>query len=152
MGRPRKMLEKQTGNLTVAQKMQKQAEEAAISGASKELIMTPPKELRDKAARDTWERILPDLMSNELICNLDRDNLIGYCNAMSWYIECGKKLKRNKTVPKHTEIWFDRQLKAAAEQRRYGRLIGMDMDARLKIATIKISEQDEKLKEEFGDI
>ena len=150
-GRPRKLLKNSTGDLTVEKRMQKEAEEAAISGWNRDLLLDVPKELRDKYARDTWTRLLPDLLEESAICNLDRDNMICYCNAWSQYLEAGRKLKRNKTDWKYQDAWDRRQSEAAAEQRRYGRLLGMDISSRLKSASLKLKEEDDALREEFGD-
>lgn len=152
MSRPRKLLEEQRGNLTVEQKMQKAAEEAIISGISGDLLEKPPKELRDRYSKATWERIVPDLMQLGVIGNLDRDNLIGYCNAWSWYLECGRKLKRYKDDDDYQRMWLSRQKNAAEEHRKYGRLCGMNLDSRLKAASSKIKSEDDEIKDMFGDI
>lgn len=151
-GRPRKLLENSTGDLTVERKMQKVAEEELISEESRELLNEIPAELRDKLARDTWQRILPDLLKKKTTCNLDRDNMICYCNAWSQYLECCRKLKRNKRNDVYQSMWLSRQRCALAEQRRYSALLGMDVNSRLKAATIAISQEDDQIRGMFGDI
>lgn len=150
-GRPRKLLKNSTGDLTVEKRQQKEAEEAAISGWNRELLRDVPKELRDKYAKDTWNRLLPDLLEESTTCNLDRDNLICYCNAWSQYLEAGRKLKRNKDDPDYQAACMRRQTMAAAEQRRYGKLLGMDVSSRLKSASLKLQEEEDALRNEFGD-
>lgn len=150
-GRPRKLLKNSTGDLTVARRMQKEAEEAAISGWNRDLLSEPPSDLRDRYARETWQRILPDLLAESTTCNLDRDNLVCYCNAWSQYLEAGRKLKRNKKDDMYQGMWLRRQRAAAAEQRRYGKLVGMDASSRLKNATAKVQEEEDQLKAAFGD-
>lgn len=152
MGRPRKLLEKSTGDLTVARKLQKIREEEAVSGMARDLLEEPPEELRDKNAVAAWERLIPDLLKMRTTCNLDRDNLICYCNAWSEYKEAGKKLKRNKTDPLHQKTWHLRQRDAMEDQRTYGRLLGMTLDARLKAATIEEKDKSETIEMKYGAI
>ena len=151
MARPRKTLDNQKGNLTVAQQEQKKAEEKAIANISRELLEKIPRELRDKVAKDTWKRIIPDLLKLSVICNLDRDNIIGYCNAWSLYIECTKSIS-DENEPDVNRMWMISQKDAAAEQRRYGAMIGMDVNARLKIGTAKVKKEDEEIIDLFGEI
>ena len=151
MARPRKILRESTGDLTVARQEQKKAEEDHISTITAERLNDPPKELRNREAVKTWQRILPDLLKLDVLGNLDRDSLIGYCNAWSMYVECVKAMKKNKD-PDETDKLYNRLIKASTEHRRYGKLCGMDLDSRLKMASIKIKQEDEKIEEIFGDI
>ena len=152
MARPRKLLDNSTGDLTVLRKMQKMREEEAVSGLPRDLLENPPEELRDKYAVQTWQRIIPDLLKMQTTCNLDRDNLICYCNAWSEYREAGRKLKRNKTNLEHQKVWHLRQRNAMEDQRTYGRLCGMTLDARLKAATLEAKEKAESIEEKYGSI
>ena len=151
MARPRKTLENQNGNLTVAQQEQKAAAEKAISNIPRDLLGRPPRELRDKVAKNTWKRILPDLLKMPVICNLDRDNIIGYCNAWSLYLECGASIS-DENEPEENRMWLISQKDAATEQRRYGALIGLDVNARLKIGTAQVQKEDAEINDIFGDI
>ena len=150
VARPRKLLKNCTGNLTVAQRTQKAAEEEVISGWNRDLLDEIPPELRDRYAKETWQRILPDLLAESSTCNLDRDNLVCYCNAWSQYLESCRKLKRNKKDEDYQSLWLSRQRFAMAEQRRYGKLCGMDASSRLKNAELKLKEEDEELEAAFG--
>jgi P27 family predicted phage terminase small subunit len=149
-GRPRKLLKNSTGDLTTIVRVQKMAEEEAISGRDRELLDEEPPELRDKYARETWQRILPDLLDDTTICNLDRDNIIGYCNSWSEYQEAVRKLKRNRKNDSYQSLWYRRLRAAAAEQRRYGALIGMNASARLKRASSAVEDEQKTIRENFG--
>ena len=140
MARPRKLLKNSTGDLTEQRRLQKEAEEAAISNLPRDLLGQQPSELRDKVARETWERIVPDLLCELTTCNLDRDNMIMYCNAWS------------KTDDDYQELWRRRLKDARAECRRYGKMLGMDVSSRLKNADRKVANEDETINEMFGDI
>lgn len=152
MGRPRKLLKNSTGDLTEQRRIRKEAEEAELRGMPRDLLEEMPSELRDKTARETWERILPDILREEITCNLDRDNVIMYCNAWSETMEAQRRLKRNKTDDDYQELWRRRLKDARAECRRYGRLIGMDPSSRLQRASTKVDAEDEKITAMFGGI
>ena len=151
-GRPRKLLKNSSGNLTAAIKQQKMQEEAIATGRDRDLLEEVPSELRDKYARETWERILPDLLEESTTCNLDRDNIIAYCNAWSLYLEAGRKLKRNKKDDAYQSLWLKRQRLAAADQRVYGKLCGMDASSRLKQATAAIDDERKVIDLKYGAI
>lgn len=152
MARPRKLLKNSTGDLTEQRRLQKEAEEAAISNLPRDLLGQQPSELRDKVARETWERIVPDLLCELTTCNLDRDNMIMYCNAWSEAMEAQRRLKRNKTDDDYQDLWRRRLKDARAECRRYGKMLGMDVSSRLKNADRKVANEDETINEMFGDI
>lgn len=146
------MLKNSTGDLTEQRRIRKEAEEAELMGMPRDLLEEMPSELRDKTARETWERILPDILREEITCNLDRDNVIMYCNAWSETMEAQRRLKRNKTDDDYQELWRRRLKDARAECRRYGRLIGMDPSSRLQRASTKVDAEDEKITAMFGGI
>ena len=152
MARPRKLLDNSTGDLTVARKMQKMREEEVVSGLPRNLLETPPTELRDKYAVQTWERLIPDIKQIPAVCNLDRDFLICYCNAWSEYMEAGRKLKRKKQDMPYQKVWHLRQRDAMEDMRTYGRFCYITLDSRLKAATIGIKEEEKTIEAKFGAI
>ena len=152
MARPRKLLKNSTGDQQQAEAEAKEAEEAAISNLPRDLLGQQPSELRDIVARETWERIGPDRLCELTTCNLDRDNMIMYCNAWSEAMEAQRRLKRNKTDDDYQELWRRRLKDARAECRRYGKMLGMDVSSRLKNADRKVANEDETINEMFGDI
>lgn len=149
-GRPRKLTKNSTGHLTVAVQEKKKNTEDAIFGWDRDQLEEIPEDLRDEVALATWNRLLPDLMTEMSMCNLDRDNLICYCNAWSQYVECIQAMKQYKDDEKWQNEWFRKMLKASAEQRQYGKLCGMDISSRLKYAEAKIKKEDEELEMAFG--
>lgn len=152
MARPRKLLKNSTGDLTEQRRIRKEAEEAKLFGMPRDLLEEQPPELRDKTARDTWDRIMPDILREETTCNLDRDNVISYCNAWSETVEAQRRLKRNKTDEDYQELWRRRLKDARAECRRYSRLIGMDLSSRLQRASVKVDAEDDQITAMFGGI
>ena len=156
VGRPKKLQKNATGHQTAIIQIQKEQEEEVISWMSDELLSAPPKELRDKVAVNSWNRILPDLkkLAERMACNFDRDNLICYCNAWSQYMESQRMLKKKaiKDDPKEFDRWHRIQNNAMDAQRRYGALCGMSIDARLKLATAVIKKREQAVEDKFGVI
>lgn len=86
MGRPRKPLTEQRGNLTVITMQTREAEEDSVT-TDKNQLKRPPTWLIDNVAKKEWRRIVKELEKINLIGNLDRNNLGGYCNAFANYVK-----------------------------------------------------------------
>lgn len=151
MGRTRKLLANSSGDLTTARKQQKEAEEKAISDWRDNELDEIPTELLDEKAVETWNRLLPDLRRYLMANNLDRDNLISYCNAWSQYCKAIKKLKQNPNDAEYQLTVMKKVAVASDEQRKYGSRLGMDISSRLKFASQIVKKEDDELREEFGD-
>lgn len=55
------------------------------SSAGKPLMDTrPPRRLRG-VARDTWNRLAPQLLEDQLLTELSREHLVAYCDAVALY-------------------------------------------------------------------
>ncbi len=130
--------------------------EETLSELDRMLLENPPDELRDGTAKKAWKRILPDLLQLPVLCNLDRDALIGYCNAWSEYMEAieTQKVIMSAAVPdmKELEKWWRREEKAQDAQRKFGALCGMSIDSRLKMAATHQKKEAEQLDKKFGVI
>ena len=92
MGRPRKPLEMQRGNLTVISMERRKNEEKKVKTGSSQLSR-PPDWLIDEVAVKEWKRIVKELKKINLIGNLDRNNLGGYCNAFANYVKATNILR-----------------------------------------------------------
>ena len=96
------------------------------------------------------------------ICNLDYNNLGIYCNSFSNYIEVSKKLDKEDKVVKYTNKagatnyienpLIKIQKYYSSEIQKYSSLLGITVDSRLKIASIKSTEIKSDIVNEFGDI
>ena len=151
-----KPLSESRGHLTKVTQIAKAHQEETISALDRMALEEPPEELRDAYAKKTWKRIIPDLMQLPVLCNLDRDNLIAYCNAWSEYVEA---LEMIKAISSHQivdekalEQWFRREEKAQDAQRKYGALCGMSIDSRLKMASVKQRKEIAQTEAKFGVI
>lgn len=160
MGRPRKPLEMQKGNLTIiSMEKRKNEEKKATTGSNQ--LSRPPDWLIDEAAVKEWKRIVKELKKIDLIGNLDRNNLGGYCNAFANYIKATEILK-NQTfyIDRETRTgvivvknpMVDIQRTYAEEMRKFASLCGLTIDARLKAAAIKTDKTQEDITRKFGNI
>lgn len=151
MGRPRKLLQNQKGNLTKVTQIAKEAEESALSQYGREDLLTTPEELQSDYAVKTWNRIVPLLMQSPVTCDIDRDNIICYCNAWDDYVSVTERLKY-ADEPVLIRALHEVQKEAMDAQRKYGALIGMSIDSRLKMASAHLKKEAEQVDQTFGVI
>ncbi|ELC8441024.1 phage terminase small subunit P27 family [Clostridium perfringens] len=161
MGRNRKSLDLQNGNLTCTQKNDRELEEDSII-TGKEQLENPPSWLRNKVAKNEWKRLVEQLKTLKIISNLDLNNLGAYCNAYSWYIETSKQLKKEPLIINYTNKanatnlienpLIKIQMKYSDEMRKYASLLGLSIDSRLKIAALKGAKKKDEISNEFGEI
>ena len=157
MGRTRKMLSEQTGNLT-KEIQTRRAIEQDMTKTGTDYFLKPPKWLINSVAVKEYKRIAGELGKLELLGNLDTNALGNYCNAFAKYTEVTKKLKdapltvTNSTGNEVENPLVNLQIKYSKEMRENGRLCGITIDSRLKFASQKLDKIDDEISEEFGDI
>lgn len=161
MSRPRIPKDLQSKNLTKEEKAEKEIEEDLVKANSNQLEK-PPKWLRDQVAKKEWKRLVEQFRTISVISNLDLNNLGAYCNAYSSYLDASKELAKQPQVVEYTNKfgatnfvenpYIKIQLKYSDEMRRYSSLLGLSIDSRLKLATIKSKETKQEIVDDFGDI
>ena len=161
MGRPKKTLEMQEGHLTKQQRLDKELQEDLLESATDQLEK-PPTWLRDNIAKKEWKRLVEQFKAIGIISNLDLNNLGAYCNAYSSYLESTKELKGQSMTIEYTNKGGSTnlienplikiQIKYSDEMKKYSSLLGLTIDSRLKMATIKLNETKKDITDEFGDI
>lgn len=162
MGRARKPLSAQKGNLTVSQQNAIKQTELLTDVGCDELV-NPPKWLINKVAKDEYVRLSNLLLKSSIAGDLDINNLAVYCNAYASYrqlLTTSKKIdpqyydpatglmivnpefeKITMQITKYTEI----MLKHAGK-------LGLTIDSRLKAGAVKSNLIQDKIQEDFGDI
>ncbi len=158
MGRPRKSLDMQKGNLTVVTRERRESEERKAR-TGKEQLKRPPAWLINDEAKKEWRRITKELKEIELVGNLDRNNLGGYCNAFANYLQVTELLKgqeyyleretRTGTIIVKNPL-VDIQKSYAEEMRRFAAMCGLTIDSRLKAVAAKADAEEQELKARFG--
>ena len=157
MGRARKMLSEQTGNLTKETQTRRTIEQD-MTKTGTDYFLKPPKWLINSVAVREYKRIVGELSKLELLGNLDANALGNYCNAFAKYTEITKKLKDapltvvNSAGNEVENPLVNLQIKYSKEMRENGRLCGITIDSRLKFASQKLDKIDDEISEEFGDI
>lgn len=149
MGRARKPLAAQKGDLTVAKKVEMQQVEAAVTTGSEQLNR-PPSWLIDKVAKAEWKRVVKELANIGIIGNLDLNNIAGYCNAYSLYRQAISAVAQPDFVFDKDSV--DVMKKYADEMRRFAALCGLTVDSRLKAGAYLTGKKEEDITEKFGDI
>ena len=149
MGRARKPLAVQKGDLTVARQVELEQAEAAVRTDAGQLGR-PPKWLIDPVAKKEWKRVVTELSQIGIVGNLDLNNIAGYCNAFSLY-------RRAVTALTSDGALFDKDAvdvmkKYADEMRRFAALCGLTIDSRLKAGAYIAEKKQQDISAQFGDI
>ncbi|MBQ0079682.1 MAG: phage terminase small subunit P27 family [Eubacterium sp.] len=160
MARPRKVISLQTGNLKTSTQDQRAYEESLVKTGSSELEFIKVRHLlNDKVACDAYKRVLANLQSIDIIGNLDRDNIIAYCNAYSLYVKANKEMAKSDfkmTIITSLGEKPNPVIKIAndayTEMAKAGEKLGMSVSSRLKAAAAKAKSQEDDLQKMFGGI
>lgn len=161
MARPKKMLGLQTGHLTKEQIAEREMQENLIQTGSEQLEKAPSW-LRDGVAKKEWHRLVEQFKVLSVISNLDLNNLGAYCNAYSCYIEATKELNKQPFTIEYTNKvgainvtenpLIKIQIKYSDEMKKYSSLLGLTIDSRLKMASIKAEKVKDEISDKYGDI
>ncbi len=151
MWKIRKPLEAQTKHLTQEEKKIKQLEEELVFVGNDQLE-NPPEWLVNEIAVNEWIRLVEQFNKKYMISNLDYNNLGAYCNAFARYTSIVKNLKTDVMIVEDVNPLVNLELKYSDEMKRYGALLGLTMESRLKVGSGIKTTSDEKLNKEFGDI
>lgn len=157
MGRTRKPLSEQTGNLTKEIQTRRSIEQE-MTKTDKRYFLRSPKWLINSVAVKEYKRIVKELKRLDMLGNLDTNALGKYCNAFAKYLEITEKLKDapltivNSAGNEVENPLFNLQFKYSKEMRDNARLCGITIDSRLKFASQKLDKIDDAISDEFGDI
>ena len=159
MGRPRKIISMQTGNIKKDVRAKREYEESLVKTDKDELEKLPSSVFLDATAKREYERVRKNLQSIDIIGNLDRNSMIVYANAYSMYLQALKETKKKDFCPtvKTSSGEKPNPIYAILEQAKKdmdtsGSALGMSASSRLKIASEKAKGQEENLMQMFGDI
>lgn len=152
----------QSKHLTKEEIAEKEEQENIII-LGREDLEKPPNWLIDAKAKKEFKRIVKNFQDIEVIGNLDINNIAGYCNAYSLYIDATKKLMETKELiiikqmpnGAYTEVpnpIIKIHKQYAEEMRKFASLCGLTIDSRLKLAVQKTTKDREDIEELFGDI
>jgi P27 family predicted phage terminase small subunit len=152
MGRARKPVAAQTGNLTVEYQKQRELEEQLAAGRPL-TGMKPPKTLIDLSAKKLWNWAVELLKETPLVGELDSLSLEGACDAFAMYRRATAEIRREGLVINGRENpYVSIQKKYAEEFRHFARNCGLTVDSRLKLAVGKAKDIDDGIEELFGDV
>ena len=163
MARPRKANELKTGDYT--QDKQKQMElidrELELTKTNKPLKC--PNWVKDKIAKAEFKRLSKELADANLLSYLDLNILVNYCISYANYRKATEelmdapltvtKVSANGVIGTDINPLVKVQKIYSDEIKKYASMLGLTVDSRMKIATIKVenSEEDPLLKALKGD-
>ena len=159
MGRTRKPLAMQKGDLTIERQDELRRTEQLVQGNTDKLKC--PSWVKDKDAKKEFNRLLKELKAINAITNLDINSLAQYSVAFSGYIKATEELSTQPlTVLKETKAGtivtanplIKVQRDYADEMRKFAVMCGLTYDSRAKMADLIISSEKDQVKDEFGDI
>lgn len=166
MARPRKPVDTQVRHNTQEEIQRQKFAESLVQTGREDLAETSIG-LMDATARKEYARVLRSLVDLPVIGNLDRTNLVEYCNYYSLHRKLGAKIKKKEAKIKKEEkelgeagdetnaAYFEllRQDRLTCESMiRFEKLCGLTVDSRLKVADAAAKQVEDQLQEEFGDI
>ena len=154
IGRTRKALSEQRGHLTRQQQTKRQTEQELVR-TDNIYFSTPPSWLTDETAVKEYKRLVKAMKQMDMLGDLDANNLAGYCNAFSKYLQATKQLDAlviSDDKGEHENPLIGIQIRYAKEMRDFARLCGLSIDSRLKFAAVKLNNMNEEIDQEFGDI
>lgn len=151
MGRTRKPLSEQQGNLTREIQNRKAAEQELVKTV-RSYIAVPPEWLSERAKKE-YKRLYAAMKDMDMLGDLDANNLAAYCNAFDNYLKAAECINNQGLTTEDGEnpnvVLL---IKFAKEMREFGRQCGLSIDSRLKFASAKLEKIEEDIAEEFGDI
>ena len=155
MGRARKPLNMQKGNLTVDRQNEIGMAEEMVTVGREQLEKTPTS-LVDSVAKKEYKRVVTELNKVNVVGNLDLNNIVGYANAYSYYLKSTKELKKQRYTKTGDMYMAENPLiniqkKYAEEMRKFAALCGLTIDSRLKAATVQLGKESDDIDSEFGD-
>ena len=151
MPRPRKILAAQRGDLTVYRQERRAREEKLAKGAF-DMVLDPPIELKDATARNKWIDVVKVKQETDTLSNAYFDNMVIYCNAWSTYMKAMRIQKRAGYDMKQLKRGMALEKAAVDLLYRYGARLGLDLNSRLKLASIKVDQEQDHVEQRFGVI
>lgn len=144
-------LDAQKKHLTKSEINTKELEQESVFVGNEQLNY-PPKWLVNERATKEWIRLANEFNKKSMISNLDYNNLGGYCNAFARYTDIVEKLKTIVMIGREVNPLVALELKYSDEMKKFGSLLGLTMESRMKVGSGIVTATDTRLDNEFGDV
>ncbi|MEA5073085.1 MULTISPECIES: phage terminase small subunit P27 family [Eubacterium] len=161
MARSRKPAELKSKHLTEEERLNDGLIQSEDKKVLREKFRNPPTWM-NKESKAEYRRIIKVLDGLDYISDADINNLAGYCNAFVAYRRVTKELDdEDLTILQINARGDEKEVKNpkisiqaayAEEMRKFAALLGLTIDSRLKIASMKVKEKKDEVEELFGDI
>ncbi len=140
-----------TKHLTQEEIKVKQLEQDAVFVGNEQLEHLPDW-LVNESAINEWRRLVKQFNKKSMISNLDYNNLGAYCNAYARYTNIVKRLGTQVLPGREPSPLVMLELKYSDEMKRYGALLGLTMESRLKAGKGIVNNTEEDINKDFGDV
>ena len=160
MGRMRKIISLQTGNIKKTDYERRKYEESLIQSDGEDLDDVPATEFINETARKEYNRVLRRLREEVgIIGNLNKSDLLTYANGYGKYMDCVRQYRKKdfqlvietNSGPKANPV-----LRMTDEAQRCmgeaARRLGMTVDGQLKTAKAKADKEEADMEKVFGAI
>ncbi len=160
MGRMRKIISLQTGNIKKTDYERRKYEESLIQSDGEDLDDVPATEFINETARKEYDRVLRRLREEVgIIGNLNKSDLLTYANGYGKYMDCVKQYRKKdfqlvietNSGPKANPVlrMMDEAQRCMGEA---ARRLGMTVDGQLKTAKAKADKEEADMEKVFGAI
>ena len=160
MGRMRKIISLQTGNIKKTDYERRKYEESLIQSDGEDLDDVPATEFINETARKEYNRVLRRLREEVgIIGNLNKSDLLTYANGYGKYMDCVRQYRKKdfqlvietNSGPKANPVlrMMDEAQRCMGEA---ARRLGMTVDGQLKTAKAKADKEEADMEKVFGAI
>lgn len=144
-------LEASEKHYTKEEILKKQLAEQSVFVGNDQLENPPDWLLGDEALNE-WKRLVKEFSKKSMISNLDYNNLGAYCNAFAKWKNISKELEFNLLVVGEVNPLVQLELKYSDEMKKFGNLLGLSIESRLKKGQINQGEGEDNINRDLGDI
>ena len=151
-----------TGDYTREKQVEMELVDRELESTKTDKPLKCPNWVKDKIAKAEFKRLSKDLSDAGILSYLDLDILVNYCISYSNYRKATEqllnepltvtKVNSNGTVGTDINPLVKIQKIYSDEMKKYASMLGLTIDSRMKIATIKVEKAQDKVGDDFGDI
>lgn len=151
-----------TGDYTQQRQKEMELVDRELESTKTDKPLKCPNWVKDKIAKAEFKRLSKELSDAGILSYLDLDILVNYCISYSNYRKATEqllnepltvtKVNSNGTVGTDINPLVKIQKIYSDEIKKYASMLGLTIDSRMKIASIKVEKAQDKVGDEFGDI
>ena len=151
-----------TGDYTREKQVEMELVDRELESTKTDKPLKCPNWVKDKIAKAEFKRLSKELSDAGILSYLALDLLVNYCISYSNYSTATEqllnepltvtKVNSNGTVGTDINPLVKIQKIYSDEMKKYASMLGLTIDSRMKIATLKVEKAQDKVGDDFGDI